>query len=153
MTLKRKVGDKAKVAKEGSHSFPIGSTVTIMSLVEGSYLNDYYAESNSIGWYVNEDELADIEPLTPDEFYQKTRQLVRLQTLVEQIDETDTTSGADFLDEVKRLIEEIKVQLGINFNSKCEFCGGSGEFSRDNSDGVAIEGKCSFCEGTGVEKV
>lgn len=37
--------------------------------------------------------------------------------------------------------------------SACEFCGGSGEFSRDNSDGVAIEGKCSFCEGTGVEKV
>ena len=32
---------------------------------------------------------------------------------------------------------------------KCEFCGGTGEFSRDNSDGVAIEGKCGFCNGTG----
>ncbi len=64
-------------------------------------------------------ELEPIEsaPLTPDEFYQKTRQLVKLQTLVEYIDETDTrsltTSGADFLDEVKRLIEELKVQLGL----------------------------------------
>lgn len=34
----------------------------------------------------------------------------------------------------------------------CEFCGGSGEFSRDNSDGVAIEGKCDFCKGTGIEQ-
>lgn len=55
--------------------------------------------------------------LTPEQLYQKTRQLVRLQTLVDKIDETDTrsltTSGADFLDEVKRLIEEIKVQLGL----------------------------------------
>lgn len=35
--------------------------------------------------------------------------------------------------------------------SPCEFCEGSGEFSRDNSDGVAVEGKCSFCNGTGLE--
>lgn len=35
---------------------------------------------------------------------------------------------------------------------KCEFCGGSGEFSRDNSDGVAVEGECSFCEGTGIHE-
>lgn len=35
---------------------------------------------------------------------------------------------------------------------KCEFCEGSGEFSRDNSDGVAIEGECSFCEGTGIHE-
>lgn len=55
--------------------------------------------------------------MTPEELYQKTKQLIKLQTLVEYIDETDTrsltTSGADFLDEVKRLIEEIKVQLGL----------------------------------------
>lgn len=33
----------------------------------------------------------------------------------------------------------------------CEFCHGTGEFSRDNSDGVATEGKCDFCKGTGIE--
>ena len=33
----------------------------------------------------------------------------------------------------------------------CEFCKGSGEFSRD-SDGVAIEGKCIYCNGTGIEQ-
>lgn len=95
--------------------------------------------------------------LTPEQEKVKLRQLANLERLVEYIDETDTrsltTSGADFLDEVKRLIEEIKVQLGLRVDLKCEFCGGSGEFSRDNSDGVAIEGKCSYCEGTGVEKV
>jgi len=49
--------------------------------------------------------------------YLKVRKLCKLELIVELIDETDTrsltTSGADFLDEVKRLIEEIKVQLGL----------------------------------------
>lgn len=35
----------------------------------------------------------------------------------------------------------------------CEFCNGAGEFSRDNSDGVAIEGLCSFCDGKGYEEI
>lgn len=35
---------------------------------------------------------------------------------------------------------------------KCEFCDGCGEFSRDNSDGVAVEGDCSFCNGTGTDQ-
>lgn len=34
---------------------------------------------------------------------------------------------------------------------KCEFCDGSGEYSRDNSDGVAVEGDCCFCIGTGID--
>jgi hypothetical protein len=59
----------------------------------------------------------EVFPLTPDELYKKTNQLVKLQTLVEYIDETDTrsltTSGADFLDEVKRLIDGIKADLGL----------------------------------------
>lgn len=35
---------------------------------------------------------------------------------------------------------------------KCEFCDGAGEFSRDNSDSVAIEGECSYCNGTGIDQ-
>lgn len=36
---------------------------------------------------------------------------------------------------------------------KCEFCNGDGWFSRDNADGVAIEGDCYFCNGSGIEEV
>jgi hypothetical protein len=35
---------------------------------------------------------------------------------------------------------------------KCEFCDGYGEFSRDNSDGVAVEGECQYCKGTGIDE-
>ena len=42
---------------------------------------------------------------------------MKLQTLVELIDETDTrsntTSGADFLDEVKRQINTLRKDLGL----------------------------------------
>lgn len=34
---------------------------------------------------------------------------------------------------------------------ECEFCDGEGWFSRDNADGVAVEGDCSFCNGTGID--
>lgn len=121
MTLKRKVGDKAKVvAVHYGHEFKIGETVTITELVDAwkEEPAGYLARSEK-GYvcFVADSELADLEPLTPEELCQKIRQLVRLQTLVEYIDETDTrsltTSGADFLDEVKRLIEELKVQLGL----------------------------------------
>lgn len=121
MTLKRKVGDKVKVvAEKHGHEFELKEVVTIVDTLpkDGHYPEGYSAKNErGYEWFVTDSELADLAPLTPDEFYQKTRQLVRLQTLVEQIDETDTrsltTSGADFLDEVKRLIEEIKVQLGL----------------------------------------
>lgn len=36
---------------------------------------------------------------------------------------------------------------------KCEFCDGSGEYSRDNSDGIAVEGECAFCGGSGIENL
>lgn len=121
MTLKRKVGDKAKVvANNYNHGFEIGESVTIMGRYgETSFFPEGYKARNESGYerLITDSELESLPPLTPEELYQKTRQLVRLQTLVEYIDETDTrsltTSGADFLDEVKRLIEEIKVQLGL----------------------------------------
>lgn len=119
MTLKRQVGDKAKVVAEiCGHEFTIGEDVTIVKTIENNrHLVDGYSARNEKGHYcfVTDEELA--APITPEELYQKTRQLVKLQTLVEYIDETDTrsltTSGADFLDEVKRLIEELKIQLGL----------------------------------------
>ena len=55
--------------------------------------------------------------MTPEETYLKVKQLVKLQTLVELIDETDTrsitTSGADFLDEVKRQMNALRKDLGL----------------------------------------
>lgn len=36
---------------------------------------------------------------------------------------------------------------------ECEFCSGSGEFSRDNSDGVAVECICDFCKGSGINQL
>lgn len=41
----------------------------------------------------------------------------------------------------------------ITKHEPCEFCDGSGEFSRDNSDGVAVEGTCDFCKGTGIDSL
>jgi len=119
MTLKRKVGDKAKVVDAHSgHPFAKDEVVSIFDFATSGY----YVKSGSSWSFIDERDLTDCDPieskpLTPDEFYQKTMQLCKLETLVEKIDETDTrsltTSGADFLDEVKRLIEEIKVQLGL----------------------------------------
>lgn len=126
MTLKRKVGDKAKVvAQLYGHKFENNTIVEITHAYSSAFYYWAIDPNTGTGWAVIDAELQDIEqtnieeikPLTSEELYQKTRQLVRLQTLVEYIDETDTrsltTSGADFLDEVKRLIEELKVQLGL----------------------------------------
>lgn len=55
--------------------------------------------------------------MTPEETYLKVKHLVKLQTLVELIDETDTrsttTSGADFLDEVKDQMNALRKDLGL----------------------------------------
>lgn len=55
--------------------------------------------------------------MNPEETYLKVKQLVKLQTLVELIDETDTrsttTSGANFLDEVKDQMNALRKDLGL----------------------------------------
>ena len=47
----------------------------------------------------------------------KVRQLANLERLVEYVDQTDTrsttTSGADFLDEVKRQMNALRKDLGL----------------------------------------
>lgn len=51
---------------------------------------------------------------------------------------------------LRETTEKYKKRLGA---SDCQFCGGSGEFSHDNSDGIAVEGVCTFCNGTGYEPI
>ncbi len=116
------------VACHYGHGLKNGTIVEIThdDVTIGNKLCYWAVDPNTgVGLAITDAELQDIEhknteeikPLTPDEFYQKTMQLCKLETLVDKIDETDTrsltTSGADFLDEVKRLIEDIKVQLGL----------------------------------------
>lgn len=62
--------------------------------------------------------------------------------------------GLDFDSERRKVLNDAIGSIFYlkHITPKCEFCEGAGEYSRDNSDGVAVEGTCTYCNGSGIER-